>query len=404
MNLQQAPHAEDAPNAQLTGVGEVIINDETPLSTADLRGHPVFTTADPAGLIPDVTLGSAPLNPRDRPHRNETRVGIYKNSQMVGAFNLAQLPSGTAWIRDVRIDPEKRGGRLGVATYLGVIAAAHEVGRQVQSDPAGLSPEKDGESPARRVWESLVRRGVAEVVEGRQGKHGNPMFISRPPETDRTNSSFDRLQENAAIDATLQMFQDDRLLARAMDGPLVTADGLDFGVVNEELAQMAGGQGMAHVSTTLLIPGAKTRVYKQFGFLADSDSAVVEHVAEGDSSSHTDNNGNLRAHETSLVSLAELAQVIRDSRTTDMNEVNVTLRDDALRGLFAADYATPKLDALVTQRHIQELGRGTLPLFIYDVRVGSLRHWAPTLQEVTALLDAVAVAGVRAQYAKVLLT
>lgn len=158
------------------------INDETPLYTAQLREHPVFLAADPEGQVPDVALRSAPLNPRDRPHRNEQRVGIIHEGEQVGALNLAQLPSGTTWIRDVKVGPEMQGRRLGLAAYLGVIVAAHDVGRQVQSDPAGLSPDKTGNSPARHVWESLVKRGVASVVEGEQDQHGNPRFISKPPE------------------------------------------------------------------------------------------------------------------------------------------------------------------------------------------------------------------------------
>lgn len=160
--------------------GMVKISDATPLDTAQLREHPVFVAADPERKVPDIVLTSAPISPRDRPHRNETRIGIQKGGEKVGALNLKQLPNHT-WVRDILVDRDRQGEGLGVAAYLGVIAAAHEAGRRVESDPAGLSPDPTGESPARRVWGSLVRRGVAEVVEG-QDQHGNPRYVSKPPQ------------------------------------------------------------------------------------------------------------------------------------------------------------------------------------------------------------------------------
>lgn len=173
MSIEQPHVPESIPTA--------IISDQAPLDTGQYREHPVFLTADPEGQIPDVTLRSAPLDPRDRPHHKEQRVGIFHEGEDVGTLNLAQLPAGATWIRGVEVYPEKRGRGLGLATYLGVIAAAHNVGRQVRSDPAGLSPEPGGDSPARHVWGSLVRRGVADAVEGQQDQHGNPRFISKPP-------------------------------------------------------------------------------------------------------------------------------------------------------------------------------------------------------------------------------
>ncbi len=181
MSLEQIGPDSTSPVAAAQIAEVVIISDEAPLDTTRLREHPVFQAADPENLVPDVILGSAPLNPLDRAHVNELRIGIMRDGQRVGAFSLKQLPSGTTWIRDVRIEGNLQGRGLGVAVYLGVIVAAHNVGRRIRSDPAGLSPNPEGRSPARGVWESLVRRGVAEVVEGQQDQHGNPRFISKPP-------------------------------------------------------------------------------------------------------------------------------------------------------------------------------------------------------------------------------
>jgi hypothetical protein len=156
---------------------KIEISDEAPLDTAQLRSHEVFAAGDPEGQVPDVVLASAPLNPMDRPRPTATRVGIYEGGERAGALNVMQTPSRT-WLNDVRIEPHRQGERLAVAAYMGIIAAAHDTGRRVQSDPGGLSPDST------RVWESLTRRGIAEVVDGAYDQHGHPQFISRPPEAE----------------------------------------------------------------------------------------------------------------------------------------------------------------------------------------------------------------------------
>lgn len=200
-------------------------------------------------------------------------------------------------------------------------------------------------------------------------------------------STFDVLGEPGAIAETLKTFENERLLARAMDRPMLRREGLDFYVVDDELELMDQPGGMQHVSTTLLIRGKGTRVYKPFGFLVDAERSEIEHVASTDSGSNVDNEGNLRANQSDLTTLDELAEQIHETNSKEMNEVNVNFSTDALRGLFATNYALPKLDALVTQFHIQKQGKGTLPLFIYDQDQGALLPWNPDAEEITKLLD-----------------
>lgn len=208
-------------------------------------------------------------------------------------------------------------------------------------------------------------------------------------------STFDTLNEPDAIAKTLEVFRTDRLLARAIDGPMVARRGggegqrefyLDFYVVNNELGLMAADRGMKHTSTTLLVAGESVGVYKSFGFLASSDRTEVEHVSDHDSGSNVTNDI-LSASESDLETLDELAQRVHETRTRDMNEVNVTLPINALRGIFANDFPRPKLDALATQRYIQEQGKGLLPLFIYNQEQGSLVPWQPNAEEVRQLVD-----------------
>jgi len=94
-----------------------------------------------------------------------------------------------------------------------------------------------------------------------------------------------------------------------------------------KMSLMAEEGGMKHVSSTLLVAGERVRVYKPVGFLVDSDRIKVEHVAEQDSSSNTDNQGNLMANKTDITTLTELAEQVRDSHSNDINEVNNTLSD-----------------------------------------------------------------------------
>lgn len=153
---------------------KIIINSEMPLHTTELHTSDEFRQAESEGLLPDVQLLSAPLNPRDRPHRNALRIGIHdENGELVGSLNLLQTAE-RSWINDAKIDKERQGERLAVSAYAGIIATLHGVGRTLESDPGGLS----GDSA--RVWESLQRRGLAESVEGKD-QHGNARFISKPP-------------------------------------------------------------------------------------------------------------------------------------------------------------------------------------------------------------------------------
>jgi len=163
---------------------KIEINDDQPLVLDEWRDHPTIAGADPDGELPSLVLGSAPTNPRDRPRPMAQRVGINKpDGEQIGAFNLAQTGERT-WINDVRIDQvdqhgeELRGKRYAVGAYVGVIAALHELERPLESDPQGLSDESV------RVWESLVRRGVAQPIEGAVDVHGHPRFIAPVPQAE----------------------------------------------------------------------------------------------------------------------------------------------------------------------------------------------------------------------------
>lgn len=150
---------------------EISITETAPINTAALRTHDVFKLADPEGEVPDVVLAPAMPDPLDKPSSRAQRTGINVNSEQVGTFNLIQA-GDRSWLRRAEIAGEHQGKRYAVAAYLGVITALHESGRQLESDPQGISSE------ANRVWASLTRRGVVQPLEGVQDVHGNPRYVS----------------------------------------------------------------------------------------------------------------------------------------------------------------------------------------------------------------------------------
>ena len=112
---------------------KIVINNETPLSTAELRSFSVYQHADPDNVLPNVILAETEINPRDRPHRIAQRVGIHDtDGDVVGALNLVQTAE-RSWINDVRINEARRGERLAVSAYIGIVATLHQVGRTLRS-------------------------------------------------------------------------------------------------------------------------------------------------------------------------------------------------------------------------------------------------------------------------------
>lgn len=154
---------------------KVEISNNNPLHTQELRGEAHFAVADPNGELSDVVLASGEPNPQDRSHRSADRIGIQDiEGNAVGNFNLVQT-NERSWINDIEINPDRREEKLAVSAYLGIISVLHEVDRQLESDPMGLSEH------SARVWESLVRRGVATRLD-EVDRHGHPKFVSQAPE------------------------------------------------------------------------------------------------------------------------------------------------------------------------------------------------------------------------------
>lgn len=113
------------------------------------------------------------------------------------------------------------------------------------------------------------------------------------------------------------------------------------------------------------------------GFIINSNKTEVIHVADSDSGSGTDKEGNLVANETDLHSLAELAQKTKEQKLKDMNEVNINFKDDAIMGLFVNKCLSerPKALILLAQEYYKLHTRKELPIFTYDIKQGKLEEW-----------------------------
>jgi len=188
-------------------------------------------------------------------------------------------------------------------------------------------------------------------------------------------------------DSVQELFAKDKLLARAMDTPGLEKKGdqyaSDFSIWAVEV-DTAKNEGLTALSTTLLVPDEKIPTYKNIGFLINSDSAEVFHIADSDSGSGWGKNGFV-ATKTDISSLSELAEKTRNEGLRDMNEVNINVGPDAYVGLFAnkAPSDKPKAHILLAQEYYKQQTGKTLPIYIYDSDNGTLTSFNPDEKEKT---------------------
>jgi len=151
------------------------IRPEEPVFTDQLRQapltRPIYEQADLLGELPSVKILPS-TDPDARRTPSVQALAIEREGVEVGKFNLVQTPN-RSWINDINIEKERRGEHLAVAAYVGLIAINKLIGRDIESDPQGLSED------SLRIWQSLEKRGVAQTVEGDFDAHGNPRYTSK---------------------------------------------------------------------------------------------------------------------------------------------------------------------------------------------------------------------------------
>jgi len=215
----------------------------------------------------------------------------------------------------------------------------------------------------------------------------------------QTNHDKKSPEENEEIPNIQEIFNRNRLLARAMDEPgIAREDGgfrLDFRTWDEEVDFMEG-DGLNFASCTLLVPEKAVPTYKHMGLLMDGDDSKIIHVAKTDSRSSggdissKDGLGDFWAGTSDLDTLDQLASAIRSTEnqsSIEMNEVNAHFEISSLKGLFTLDAKSinNRLELLAVHRHLVERGV-ILPMYVYKIETGEMTEWKPTQEEVREIL------------------
>ena len=121
------------------------------------------------------------------------------------------------------------------------------------------------------------------------------------------------------------LYFENKLLVRAMDWPSLTKsiDGLcyDCTVWANEFCLLMN-RNLSSASSTLIISNVGVSIYKNIGFLINSDLVDCFHICKLDSGSHGNiENGDFLANSPDFSIISELATYIKSSNDTNMNEV-----------------------------------------------------------------------------------
>lgn len=175
------------------------------------------------------------------------------------------------------------------------------------------------------------------------------------------------------------LYNEGKLLVRAMDWPQLKngINGLEYDCTtwaNEFYLLMNGG--ISSASSTLIVPNIGVSTYKNIGFLINSDLANCFHISKSDSGSSGDiNNGDFFANRSDFKTIMELANYIKVSNDTTMNEVNIISSIDSIVGLFIDQ--CPRQDELlqiiyVIKKCLFNITDIDYPIYLYNSTEGKL--------------------------------
>ena len=181
------------------------------------------------------------------------------------------------------------------------------------------------------------------------------------------------------MDEVEKLYNEGKLLERAMDQPYMRINRqgryYDCGSWVDEFEYLMN-EGLNSLSTTLVIPGVGVKNYKNIGFLINSDLAECFHIAKTDSGScGSVRLGDFSANKPDFDSISELANYIRETKETTMNEVNVNVKLDGIVGLFINKCTIS--DTLLKKIYIVRVLLKSLtgiiyPTYLYDWTLGKL--------------------------------
>lgn len=198
------------------------------------------------------------------------------------------------------------------------------------------------------------------------------------------------------MDYVETLFNESKLLARAMDAPMLTngTNGPEFDCTtwaNEFVLLL--NRSLSSVSTTLLVPDIGIPTYKNMGFLIDSDMSICLHASKTDSmSSGNVQDGDFEANGPSLPSISELATSIKETNSKEMNEVNVEASIGSVAGLFINKCRIQEellKMMLVVKRCVSNIAGIDYPIYLYDSKEGKLSKISLSLDEEKELIDSI---------------
>lgn len=112
---------------------------------------------DPHHTLPDVDFESH--EPTDFGTFSRQTISVMQNGRRVGGCDLIVEFGSKVHFDGIEIDRTARGKGVGLAMYLHAIEKAQSLGLPFETQE--ITQTKD----AKKIWEHLVRVGVAEVVE-----------------------------------------------------------------------------------------------------------------------------------------------------------------------------------------------------------------------------------------------
>ena len=183
------------------------------------------------------------------------------------------------------------------------------------------------------------------------------------------------------MDEAESIYSEEKLLVRAMDFPQVQrgTNGLEYNCSDwaNEFCMLMDGK-LTSASTTLIVPGVGVSTYKNIGFLIDSELANCFHIAKSDScSSGNINDGDFHAAEPDFKTINELANYIRTSGDTTMNEVNINASIDSVVGLFFNECPNQELllqMIYIVKKCLINITGIDYPIYSYDSKNGKLNY------------------------------
>ena len=178
------------------------------------------------------------------------------------------------------------------------------------------------------------------------------------------------------MDNVEKLYNDGKLLIRSMDQPILKREKIYECQTWIDEFNYLMNDGLFSLSTTLIIPNVGVKNYKNIGFLIDSNFADCFHIAKSDSgSSGNVKDGDFKANKKDYNTLVELANYIKNTNATTMNEVNVNVKLDGIVGLYINKCTISNLllkKIYIVKSVLKYMTGIDYPIYLYDWNIGKI--------------------------------